>query len=58
MKQALRFELEIDGLSELKSLLEAAEQQAAGLQETVSRINAVRLGIQAKINQPTAATDG
>lgn len=58
MKQTLRVELEIDGLDELESLLGTMEQQAADLRKTVDQINAVRFSIQAKINQPTAATDG
>lgn len=58
MRQTLRVTLEVDGMDELKTLLDTAGQQAKELSETVDRINAVRLGVQAKINQPTAATDG
>lgn len=58
MNQLPRIEVEIEGIDELKALLVKATKQADELRETVERINVARLTIQAKINQPTAATDG
>lgn len=50
--------VEIDGLEELKGLLEKAEWQAQELRATFDQINIARLIIQAKINQPEAGTNG
>lgn len=50
--------LKIDGQEELNALLKKAAEQANELRETVEQINVARLTLQAKINQPTAATDG
>lgn len=50
--------LKIDGQEELNTLLKKAAEQANELRETVEQINVARLTLQAKINQPTAATDG
>lgn len=58
MNQLPRIEVEIEGIDELKALLVKTTKQADELRETVEQINAARLTIQAKINQPTAATDG
>lgn len=53
-----RIFLEIDGIDELKALLEKAEEQMRELRNTADAIDMVRLELQVKINQPTAATDG
>ena len=54
----MKLYLEIKGIKDLEELVARAEKQAADLRETIGRINAVRLEIEAKINQPPAGTDG
>lgn len=53
-----RITIDIDGMAELQDLISMAEQQAQELRATVRKISNVRLEIQAKINQPPAATNG
>lgn len=50
--------LQIEGLDELRTLLEKATAQADELRETIEQIDVARLTLQAKINQPSAATNG
>lgn len=50
--------LEMDGLDEIKQLVEQAQTQASELMRTVDQINMCKVTLQAKINQPTAGTDG
>ncbi len=54
----MKLYLEINGIRDLEELLKRAEKQTADLRETIGRINAVRLEIEAKINQPPVGTDG
>ena len=53
----MKLYLEVNGIRDLEKLVERAEKQTADLRETIGRINAVRLEIEAKINQPPAGTD-
>lgn len=50
--------LDIDGIDELKALLEKAEEQMRELRNTANAIDMVRLELQVKMNQPSAGTDG
>jgi len=53
-----RIEIEIEGINELKSLIREAEEQSALLLRTVEKIDAARIALQAKLNQPPEAPDG
>lgn len=52
-----RIAIEIEGMEELKSLLDLAAEQADALSLTVSRISATRLKLLAKMNL-NAETEG
>lgn len=49
--------LEVSGLEELTELLEKASQQIADLKNTIHQINIAALEVNAKRNQPKAATN-
>ena len=53
----MKLYLEVNGIRDLEKLVERAEKQTADLRETIGRINAVKLEIEAKINQPPAGAD-
>lgn len=58
MDRMPKITLEVEGLNEISALLETAVKQTNELRDTIDQINVARLTLQAKINQPTAATDG
>lgn len=49
--------LEMDGIDEIKRLVQQAQEQANDLMRTVDQINMCKVTLQAKINQPTAGTE-
>ena len=54
----MKLSLDVAGIRELEELLRCAEGQIADLRRTVGKINTLRMEIEAKINQPSAGTDG
>ncbi|NLU24118.1 MAG: hypothetical protein GXW99_05260 [Clostridiales bacterium] len=52
-----RVSVEMDGIEEVKELIEKAQEQIDDLSQIVEQISAYRIGMHINVNQPPAATD-